>query len=201
MSADWFPLWLSLGVAAVATALSLPPGLWLACRLRRGGEGWRMAVAMPPTVLLGWAAALLLGEGSLVLGWKAAVAAGMCEGVLLAALVGRAALDEVHPSQERAARSLGASEWRLFWRVSLPLAWGPLLASALAVFARVLGDFGLTLIVAGFAVGRGGMLDASVRPAVEGAGGGAARLTAVALAAVLIAVAVLAGRAPRRTAA
>jgi molybdate transport system permease protein len=200
MTADWFPLWLSLRVATVATVLSLVPGLWLACRLGRGGDGWRAAAAVPPTVLLGWAA-LLMGEGTLVVGWKSAVLAAMCEGVVLAALLGRAALDAVERNYERAARTLGASGWRVFWRVNLPLARGPLLAAALVVFARVLGDCGLTLIVAGFAVGRSGVLDASLRQAVESAGGGAARIAVVAISVALGVAAALMGRVFSRQAA
>lgn len=199
MTADWSPLWLSLRVAAAATALSLAPGLWLACRLAREGGGWRAASAAPPTVLLCWAGLLLWGEGRVVVGWKAAVVAALCEGILLTGVLGRAALDEVDPSYERTARSLGASGWRVFWRVTLPLAWEPLLGVAVAVFARVLGDFGLTLIVAGFALGRGGVLEAGLRQAVEGAGGGAARVLTVAMSVTLwVALAVAGGIIRRR---
>ena len=186
MSADWLPLWLSLQVAAAATLLSLPAGWWLAFRLGRGGSARAVAMA-PPTVLMGWAGLALAGEGWLVADWKAAVVAALCEAVPLTVLLSRAALACVDLSYERVARTLGASEGRVFWRVSLPLARGPLVAAALAVFARVLGDFGLTLIVAGLAAGRGGVLDASLRRAVESADGGAARLTVVALSGVLMA--------------
>ena len=202
MPVDWFPLWLSLRVAAVATVLSLPAGVWLGWRrkgcARRGGDGWRAVAGVPPTVLLGWVALLLVGEGTLVVGWMAAVVAGMCEAVPVAAVLGQAALGSVVGNYERAARSLGASGWRVFWRVSLPLARGPLLAVALVAFARVLGDFGLTLIVAGFAVGRGSILDASLRQAVESAGGGEARVLAVVISVALVAAVGLAGPMMRR---
>jgi len=66
----------------------------------------------------------------------------------------RAALENVDEAYERAARSLGASEWRLFWRVSFPLARRPIAAATALAFARSLGDFGTTLMIAGDIPGR-----------------------------------------------
>lgn len=204
MVVDWFPLWLSLRVAAVATLVSLPAGWWLAWRLARAPRRWRdgraVAAAMPPTVLGGYAGALLAGKETLGLGWTAAVAAALLEAVPLMVLLGRAALESVEGGYELAARSLGASGWRVFWRVSLPLARWPMLVAVALTFARVLGDFGLTLLVAGFAVGRGGVLDATLRRAVESGDGGAARILVVTISAVLTAALVLGGGAISRRA-
>ena len=69
-----------------------------------------------------------------------------------------------------------------------------MLVAVALVFARVLGDVGLTLLVAGFAVGRGGVLDATLRRAVESGDGGAARILVVVISAVLMAVLLVAGR-------
>src|SRR5277367_4689687 len=66
----------------------------------------------------------------------------------------RAALESVDRNFERAARNLGASEWRLFWRVTMPLARRSIFAAAALAFARSLGDFGVTLMVAGNIPGR-----------------------------------------------
>jgi molybdate transport system permease protein len=60
----------------------------------------------------------------------------------------RAALESVDRSCERAARTLGASEWKLFWRVTLPLARRSILAATALAFARSLGEFGATLMIA-----------------------------------------------------
>ena len=194
MTVDWFPLWLSLRVAAVATVLSLVPGLWLAQRLRRGADGHAAVAVVPPTVLCGYLAVLLAGERGWVVGWTAAVLAALFEAVPLVALLGRAALTSVEGGYERVAQGLGAPGWRVFWRVRLPLArWSMLVAVALT-FARTLGDFGLTLIVAEFALGRGDVLDATLRRAVESSDGGTARILVVAISAVLMAALVLTDR-------
>src|SRR5207249_10902889 len=66
----------------------------------------------------------------------------------------RAALESVDHACERAARSLGAPEWRIFWKVSLPLARRPIAAATALAFARSLGDFGATLMIAGDIPGR-----------------------------------------------
>ncbi len=202
MALDWLPLWLSLKVAAVATVLSLPPGLWLAWlmanrpQVSRGGLrcGAALLLGVPPTVLLYYLLGLLSGSAALRLTWLAAVAAAMVEAVLLLAMLGRAALESVDPNYQRAARSLGASGWRVFWRVSLPLARGPVLAAAALAFARTLGDFGVTLIVAGFVPGRGEMLEATVRQAAESHAGAPARILAVAVSAAVSIVLALGGR-------
>jgi len=146
MPVDWFALWLSLRVAAVATLASLPPGLWLAARLAGRGPRWAVA-AIPPTVLCYYLVAPAAPEGVLGLSETTAVAAAMLEAIPLLALLGGAALGAVDPACARVARSLGASGWRVFWRVSLPPALRPLLAAVALAFARVLADIGLTLLV------------------------------------------------------
>jgi len=193
MTVDWFPLWLSLRVAAVATVLSLVPGLWLAQRLRRGPDGHAAVAVVPPAVLCGYLAVLLAGERGWVVGWTAAVLAALCEAVPLVALLGRAALASVEGSYKRVAQSLGAPGWRVFWRVSLPLARWPILVAVGLVFSRVLGEVGLALLVAGFALGRGDVLDETLRRAVESGDGGAARILVVAISAVLMVALALTG--------
>src|SRR5579864_6627342 len=145
MAIDWFPLWLSLRVALLSTAL---------------------AFVLPPTVL-GYYLLVLLGRASplgklweavfgspLVFTWKAAVVAALLHSLPLLVKSARAALESVDRSYERAARNLGASEWKLFWRVTMPLAWRSIFAATALAFARALGDFGGTLMVAGNIPGR-----------------------------------------------
>ena len=197
MPLDWFPLWLSLKVAVAATVLSLPPGLWLGWRLQNRqspGHGMLWPLALPPTVLLYYLLALLGAEGGLSFTWPGAVAAAMFEAVPLLAISAQAAFERVDRACLRAARSLGASEWRVFRRVGLPLARGSLLAATVLCFARALGDCGLTLIVAGLMPGRVSMLDAAVRRAVESPGGALARGLALLVSVAAIAVLALAGR-------
>src|SRR5580704_6292083 len=171
---DWFPLWLSLRVATISTALALAVGLWLAWilanRTFRGREALDAAVTLPlvlPPTVLGYYLLVLLGRnsalgriyewlfgGPLVFTWQAAVVAALFHSTPLLVKSARAAFESVDRSYERAARSLGSSEARLFLRVTLPLARRSILAAAALGFARSLGDFGVTLMIAGNIPGR-----------------------------------------------
>jgi len=174
MAIDWFPLWLSLKVAAIATVISLILGIWLAWVLaNKQFQGKNLLdalttlpLALPPTVL-GYYLLVVIGRASwighawesltgspLVFTWRAAVIASTLHAIPLLVKSSRAALENVDRAYERAARSLGASEWRLFWRVSIPLALRPIIAATALAFARSLGDFGATLMVAGDIPGR-----------------------------------------------
>jgi molybdate transport system permease protein len=169
MQIDWFPLWLSLRVAALATLFSLVLGLWLAYFLaNRSFRGKELVDAfatlplvLPPTVL-GYYLLVVLGRESalgrvyesifgrpLVFTWQAAVVAATIHAFPLLVKTARAALESVDRVYEKAARNLGASEWRVFWRVTLPLARRSIVAAGVLAFARALGDFGATLMVAG----------------------------------------------------
>jgi len=174
MSIDWFPLWLSLRVAVLSTTFALAAGLWIAYILAnrdfRGKEALDAAVTLPlvlPPTVLGYYLLVLLGRSSplgkawegifgspLVFTWKAAVVAALIHSFPLLVKSARAALESVDRRYERAARNLGASEWKLFWRVTFPLARRSILAAAALAFARSLGDFGVTLMVAGNIPGR-----------------------------------------------
>ena len=211
MAMDWFPLWLSLKVAAAATGLSLLAGLWLAYLLaKRSFRGRGLAsgavtlpLVLPPTVL-GCYLLVLVGRESplggfcervfgspLVFTWQAAVVAAMLQAIPLLVISAQAALASVEGSYERAARSLGASNWRIFRRVSLPLAGRSILAAAWLAFARSLGDFGITLIIAGHIPNRTQALGGAVYEAVEASNGALAR--ALVLVISVLAVAVLWG--------
>src|SRR5580700_9895913 len=142
MHIDWFPLWLSLRVATLATASALAVGLWLAYLLAnrdfRGKELLDAALTLPlvlPPTVLGYYLLVLLGRsspighvyewlfgGPLVFTWQAAVVASLFHSTPLLVKSARAALETVDRSYERAARNLGATELRLFMRVTLPLA-------------------------------------------------------------------------------
>src|SRR5580700_1370785 len=169
MPIDWFPLWLSLRVALVSTVVALAAGLWIAYILAnrefRGKSVVDAAVTLPlvlPPTVLGYYLLVLLGRSSplgklweaafgspLVFTWKAAVVAAILYSLPLLAKSSRAALESVDRSCERAARTLGASEWKLFWRVTLPMAQRSILAATALAFARSLGEFGATLMIAG----------------------------------------------------
>ncbi len=168
MAIDWFPLWLSLRVALISTLIALAGGLWIAYILAnrdfRGKSIADAAVTLPlvlPPTVLGYYLLVLLGRSSplgklwekvfgspLAFTWKAAVVAALFHSVPLLVKSSRAAFESVDRTFERAARTLGASEWKLFWRVTLPLARRSIMAAAALAFARSLGEFGATLMFA-----------------------------------------------------
>lgn len=195
MPIDWFPLWLSLRVAVVSTAASLALGLWLAYILANREFRFKEVVdamvalplVLPPTVL-GWYLLVLIGRASplgkmwetifgspLVFTWKAAVVAAMLRSMPLLVKSSRAAFESVDRRYERAARTLGASEWRLFWRVTLPLSHRSIFAAAALAFAQALGDFGATLMVAGNIPDRTQTVAVAIYDAVEAGNGAVAR--------------------------
>ena len=153
MSLD--PLWLSLRYAGLATAFSIPPGVLLAYILasrRFPGRDVLDAVAtlpliLPPAVLVYYLLAAS-GRWPVTFSWHAAVALSTIYTLPLLMRMSRAGLAGVDHSFENAARSLGASEWRVFWRITVPLAWRGLLAAILAGLARAVADFGITAVVA-----------------------------------------------------
>jgi molybdate transport system permease protein len=210
MAIDWFPLRLSFQVAAISTVIALAAGLWIAYILAnrdfRGKAVLDAAVTLPlvlPPTVLGYYLLVLLGRSSLlgklwekifgsplVFTWKAAVVAALFYSLPLLVKSSRAALESIDRNCERAARTLGASEWKLFWRVTLPLAQRSILAAAALAFARSLGEFGATLMIAGNFPGRTQTMSVAIYDALE-SGNSTLALTLVLLISV-IALAILA---------
>lgn len=214
MNVDWFPLLLSLRVAALSTAASLVLGLAVAYALANYRFRGRdlldalltLPVVLPPTVL-GWYLLVVIGRntplgqlyetitgGPLVFTWQAAVIAAFLHSAPLLIKSARAALESVDHSYERAARSLGASESRLFLRITLPLAWRSILAATALCFARAMGDFGATLMVAGNIPGRTQTVALAIYDAVESGNGQLARTLVLVVSALVLAILLLASR-------
>jgi molybdate transport system permease protein len=218
MQMDWFPLWLSLRVAALATLVALPMGLWLACLLAkrefRGKAALEAVITLPlvlPTTVLAYYVLVWLGRATplgrvyeslagapLVFTWQAAVVAALIHSAPLLVKSARGALESVDRNYERAARNLGASEWRVFWRVTLPLVRRSILAAALLAFARSLGDLGITIMIAGNLPGSTQTLPAAIYRAMENGGG---TLACVLVLVIAAAVWILANRLGPRQAA
>ena len=208
MDLDWFPFWLSLRVAALSTLLSTAAGLWLAYilanRTFRGKETLDAAITLPlvlPPTVLGYYLLVLIGRdswfgraweavwgGPLVFTWEAAVLAAILHSAPLLIKSARAALESVDHDYERAARTLGATEWRLFWRVTLPLARRSILAAVALAFARSLGDFGVTIMVAGNIPGRTQTVAVAIYDAVEAGNGQVARALVLAVSALALGI-------------
>jgi len=214
MQIDWFPLWLSLRVAFVSTAVAFVFGLWLAYILAnrefRGKEVLDAAITLPlvlPPTVLGYYLLVLLAGNSplgklwenifgspLVFTWKAAVLAALLHSLPLLVKSARAALESVDRSLERAARNMGASEWRLFWRVTLPLAHRSILAAVALALARSLGDFGVTLMVAGNIPGRTQTVAVAIYSAYEAGNTTVARKLVLVISGVALLILTLANR-------
>jgi molybdate transport system permease protein len=198
-SIDWFPLWLSLRVAALATVVVVTLGT--ACAYLLSHKHFRgknfidslvtLPLVLPPTVL-GYYLLVVIGRasplghlyewitgGPLVFTWQAAVVAAVIHSAPIYIKAARAVLEAVDYRFEWAAQSLGASEWRTFWRVTLPLARRGLSSLGTLTFARSLGDFGVTIMVAGNIPGRTQTLSVAIYDAVESGNGHVARILVV----------------------
>jgi len=168
-SFDWFPLLLSLKVAGFATAIALGLGValgWLFARRPFPGSAVLEAVCMLPLVLpptvVGYGLLMLMGRRSalggwlrehfdytIIFSWHGAVLASAVVALPLVLKSATAAFAGVDRNLEAAARTLRQSPASVFWRVTLPLAWPGILAGTLLAFARAMGEFGASLMVAG----------------------------------------------------
>ena len=214
MEGAWVALVLTLKVAGWATALNLVFGVGVGYAMAR----WRFAgreladalltlpMVMPPTVL-GYYLLVLIGSHGpigawllqhfgirLIFTWQAAVIAATVVSFPLVFKSARAAFETVDPQLEDAARLLGLSEAAVFFRVSLPLAWRGVLAGLLLSFARALGEFGATLMVAGSIPGKTQTLSIAVYEAVQAGQDDTANFLVLVTSITCIAVLLAAGR-------
>jgi molybdate transport system permease protein len=184
---DLAPLWLTLKVASFATLLTVVCGVSLAfllTRIRVRGKELLDAVltlplVLPPTVL-GYYLIVLIGRNgffgrwieevfgiTLIFSWQGAVLAAAVVSLPLILKSSRAAFEGVESNLENAARTLGLSEIAVFFRVSLPLAWRGIVAGTMLAFARAMGEFGATLMVAGNLPGKTQTLSMAVYDALQ----------------------------------
>ncbi|HEX4348843.1 MAG TPA: ABC transporter permease subunit, partial [Verrucomicrobiae bacterium] len=99
--------------------------------------------------------------------WKAVVLALGAMSFPMLVLFARTAIEEVNPALEQIARTLGAGEWRVLFTITLPLARRGILAGVLLAFARALGEFGATIMVAGNIPGRTTTLPVAIYSLVQ----------------------------------
>jgi molybdate transport system permease protein len=168
-SMDWSPLVLSLKVAAFATLLALVAGVllgWIFSRRRFPGSSvaeslFMLPLVLPPTVI-GYGILVAAGRRSplggwlrdhfdytIIFSWHGAVVASAVVALPLVLKSASAAFDGIDRSLEAAASTLRQSPFSVFLRVTLPLAWPGILAGTLLAFARAMGEFGASLMVAG----------------------------------------------------
>jgi len=181
------PLLLTLKVACWATLFATTFGVFVAyaiARVRFPGRdlldaAMMLPMVMPPTVL-GYYILVLVGRRgpigawldstfgiTLIFTWQGAVIASTLVAFPLVYKAAATAFEGVDRQYEQAARVLGKSEWAVFLRVTLPLAWRGILGGSMLGFARALGEFGATLMVAGNIPGRTQTLSIAIYDAVE----------------------------------
>ncbi len=176
-------LLLSLQVTAAATMILFVGGLALALLLARtrfpGRTAFELLITLPlvlPPSVVGYYLLIGLGAGSplaswtgwqLLFTWQAAVIASATVGLPLMVQASRAAIADVDPVLEQAARTLGATEFEVLTRITLPLARRGILAGLVLGAARAMGEFGATLMVAGNIPGRTQTLPLAIYDAVQ----------------------------------
>ena len=184
---DWQSIWLTVWTAALAVVVILPAGMalaWLLARKRWPGKSLvETAVALPlvmPPVATGLILLKLLGRRGPIGGWlheqfnvdvaftwrAIVVALGVMAFPLLVRSL-RTAFEEVPARLENIARTLGRSPWNVFWTITIPLARRGIAAGLVLSFARALGEFGATIMVAGMITGKTSTLALSIYQHVQ----------------------------------
>lgn len=164
------PLWLSFKTASIATVIVFIVGVFIARLLARNSFYGKSVIeaiillplVLPPTVV-GFGLLYLFGkngflgrflmntfEFQVVFSWYAVIISAVVVSFPLMYQSAAAAFQQYEPNVENAAYTMGASKWKVFWTVSFPLAWPGLLAGLVLTFARALGEFGATLMLAGY---------------------------------------------------
>lgn len=179
---DWYPLWNSLRIAAIATAVIFFAGIWAAyyiARLPRLAKGvldvvLTLPLVLPPTVV-GYLLLLLLGPNhplgqwflvtfgqKLVMRWQSAIAATVVVAFPLMYRTARGAFESFDETLADAGRTLGLSNRFIFWRIQMPYCRQGILAGTVLAFARALGEYGATSMVAGYTPGRTATISTTV---------------------------------------
>ena len=184
---EWQPVWLSIKVALASLVFVVIFGMSSAYAMRKWEFSGKAAVealfslplVMPP-VVTGFLLLILIGKNGpigrflaetfhaqIIFTPYAAIIAGTVVSFPLMYQSTKAAFQSIDTKLEDAARTLGANEWRVFWTVTLPLAWHGLLSGIVLSFARALGEFGATIMVAGNIPGKTQTLPLAIYFAAE----------------------------------
>ena len=181
------PIFLSLRITSIATVFSFFLGVFLAYILNKrkipGNNFWETLITLPmilPPSVTAYFLLILVGKrgaiGSalidlfgfkIIFTWYAAVIAASIVSLPLMYQNVKAAFLNVDPSYERAARTLGSSEFRIFWTITFPLAWPGIISGIVLSFCRAIGEFGATLMVAGNIPGKTQTVPTAIYYAVE----------------------------------
>lgn len=214
MDAAWTALALSLKVAGFAIAIDLVLGVAVGyCLARKRFPGrdlldtiLTLPMVLPPTVL-GYYLLVVIGRRgwlggwlhdtfgiNLIFSWQGAVLAAAIVAFPLVFKPARAAFESLDSQLEQAGRVLGLSEAAVFFRITLPLAWRGIMAGLLLAFARALGEFGATLMVAGSIPGKTQTLSIAIYEAVQAGQDDTAHFLVMITSIVCVAVLLSAGK-------
>jgi molybdate transport system permease protein len=187
MQLDWTPLWISIKTSFVATGIAFILGIllarWTVFQGRKGNtllDGILiLPMVLPPTVV-GFILLLLFGKNgfigqillklgtTVIFSWPATVIAATVVALPLMYTTTKGAFEQINTEVIDAARTLGVREWKIFISLILPLSWPGVAAGTILSFARALGEFGATLMLAGNIPGRTQTIPIAIYFAVEG---------------------------------
>jgi molybdate transport system permease protein len=180
-------MWISLKTASVATLVTFLLGIlaaWFMVNARTRFKGlidgiFTLPLVLPPTVL-GFFLLLIFGKNgpigrmlynlgtTVIFTWQATVISASIVAFPLMYKTVKASFEQIDRDILNAARTLGASEWKVFWKVTFPISWPGIAAGTILAFARALGEFGATLMIAGNIPGKTQTIPIAIYFAVEG---------------------------------
>lgn len=187
MNMDFSPLWISLKTSLIATILTFILGIivsyWIANfngKLKGLIDGLlNLPLILPPTVV-GFFLLLICGKNgfigkffllfnkSLIFSWSATVIAAVVVSFPMMYRTTRSAFEQIDNNIISAARTLGLSEFQIFYKIAIPLSWPGIIAGLVLSFARAMGEFGATLMIAGNIPGKTQTMPLAIFFAVEG---------------------------------
>ena len=174
MDAGLTPLWISIRTSLLATIITFFLGIgtaYLVANYKGKGRGiidsiLTLPLVLPPTVL-GFFLLLFFGKNgpagkflmnyfeiNIIFSWTATVIAAVVVAFPMMYRSARSAFEQIDDNLISAAKTLGMSNWRIFYKISIPLAWPGIIGGVVLAFARALGEFGATLMIAGNIPGR-----------------------------------------------
>ncbi len=183
---DLSPLWISLKIAGTATVVTFFAGLlaaWGVSFFRKGrhiADGLLSAALVLPPTVVGFLLLMVFGQSTafgrflssvgirVVFTWQGAVIAAVVVSFPVMYRGARGAIEQVDEDLIFAARTLGMKEAAILWKVILPTAWPGIAAAALLSFARALGQFGATIMIAGNLPGKTRTMSIAVYTAMQG---------------------------------
>lgn len=168
MDAGLTPLWISIKTSLLATFITFFIGIGSAYLVANYRGKWKglidslftLPLVLPPTVL-GFFLLLLFGKNgpigkllemmntSVIFTWSATVIAAVVVAFPMMYRSSRSAFEQIDNNLISAAKTLGLSNWKIFYKISIPLAWPGIIGGVVLSFARALGEFGATLMIAG----------------------------------------------------